>query len=91
MPAIAIGLGGPVAFPQPQGLAGPGLSAGSAAVIFGVVSVLHPDHASSVGVMWGSISVLGGAAFIGAVVWEAGRVRVAPTFPQPLRDAQEEL
>lgn len=91
MLAFVIALVGLVASLRPEGWRVPGWSAGLAAVIFGVVSVLHPDHASSVGWMWGSISVLGGAAFIGAVVWEAGRVHVAPTFPQHLRNAQEEL
>jgi len=66
-----------------------GWSAGMAAVLFGLISMLYPEQASSVGRMWGSISVLGGAAFIGAVVWEAGRLRAVPTLPHWLRNAEE--
>ena len=87
--AFAISLVGLVASLRNGGWPVPAWSAGVAAVVFGLVAVLYPGLASSVGRIWGSASILGGAAFIGAAVWEAGRDRAALAFPQPLRNAQE--
>ena len=87
--AFAIPLVGLVASARTAGWRVPAWSAGVAAVVFGLVAVLYPGLASSVGRIWGSVSILGGAAFISAAVWEAGRDRAALVFPQPLRNAQE--
>ncbi len=87
--AFAIPLVGLVAAARTEGWRVPAYSAGIAAIVFGLVSVLYPGHASSVGRMWGSLSILGGTAFMIASVWEARWGRALPTVPQPLRNAPE--
>lgn len=73
--SFAILLVGLVASARPAGWRVPAWSAGTTAVVLGLVSALYPDLASSLGSVWGSVSVLGGAAFIGAAEWEAARER----------------
>ena len=89
--AFTIPLVGLVSSARTAGWRVPAWSAGIAAVIFGLVSVLYPNHASSLGRMWGSISVLGGAGFIGAAVWEEGRNPGLPARLPWVRNAQDEL
>jgi hypothetical protein len=47
----------------------PARGAGFLAIFFGLTSMVFPGQASSVGMLWGSLSILWGIAFIGAAEW----------------------
>jgi hypothetical protein len=47
----------------------PAWGAGFLAIFFGLTSGVFPGQASSVGMLWGSLSILWGIAFIGAAEW----------------------
>jgi hypothetical protein len=53
----------------------PAWSAGGVAIVFGLASAIFPDYASSVGVVWGAVAVVGGVAFIGIAEVEARQGR----------------
>lgn len=87
--AFALPLLGLVASFRLDGWRVPAWSAGITAGTFGLVSVLYPTLPSSVGQMWGSISVLGGVAVIGATMWKGGRDLVTSVVPHGRRNTQE--
>jgi hypothetical protein len=51
----------------------PAWSAGAAAIVFGLASVIFPGHPGAQGRGWGIVAVAGGVLFIGAAEWEARR------------------
>jgi hypothetical protein len=51
----------------------PAWSAGIAAIIFGLASVVYPDHPGAAGLGWGAVTLAGGALFIAVAEWEARR------------------
>jgi hypothetical protein len=71
--AFAIPLVGLVASFKAEGWRVPAWSAGGAAIVFGLASVLYPDLASSAGRLWGSLSIIGGTAFIVVSLRESRR------------------
>jgi hypothetical protein len=48
-------------------------SAATAMIVFGVASVLFPDHPASVGSLWGGLAIAGGVLFAAVAEWEARR------------------
>ena len=73
--AFSMLLVGLVASIRAEGWWLPAWSTGIAAVALGMVSMLYPDLASSLGLIGGGVSVIGGAAFVAAAVWEVRRER----------------
>jgi hypothetical protein len=71
--AIAIVLTGLLASLRTRGWRIPAWSAGIAAIAFGLVSAVYPDHPAAVGVGWGVAVLAGGVLFIGTAEWEARR------------------
>lgn len=71
--ALAIVLTGLLAALQTRGWRIPAWSAGTAAIVFGLASVVFPDQPGAVGRGWGSIAVVGGLLFIAAGEWEVRR------------------
>lgn len=71
--AIAIILVGVLTAFRTRGWRTPGWSAGAAAVVFGVASIVFPTHMGSAGRGWGAVAVGCGALFIIASEWQASR------------------
>jgi hypothetical protein len=71
--AVAIALVGLLASLKTDGWRIPAWSAGTAAFVFGLASVVFPDHPAAVGLGWGVLSVGGGVLFIALAEWEARR------------------
>lgn len=71
--AIAIVLVGLLASLKTRGWRIPAWSAGIAAMAFGLVSAVYPDHPAAVGVGWGVAALAWSVLFIGAAEWEARR------------------
>jgi hypothetical protein len=67
--ALTIVFLGLVSATRPSGWRTPALTAGLLAVLMGLVAVLNPGHASSIGVVWGLVAVVWGAGFIAAAEW----------------------
>ncbi len=73
--ALAIVLTGLLAVLQTRGWRIPAWSAGVAAIVFGLASVVFPDQAGAVGRGWGGVAVAGGVLFIAVAEWEVRRAR----------------
>lgn len=56
----------------------PAWSAGLAALVFGVASMVFPAYPGSVGTTWGLIAVIGGVLFVGVAEWTARREPAPP-------------
>jgi hypothetical protein len=53
----------------------PAWSAGLAAAVFGVASMVFPAYPGSVGTTWGVVALFGGAVFVAVAEWEARHER----------------
>lgn len=75
MAAMAIGivLVGLLASLRTQGWRIPAWSAGIAAIAFGLVSIVYPDHPAAAGLGWGAVALAAGVLYIGVAEWEARR------------------
>jgi hypothetical protein len=75
MAAMAVGilLTGLLAAFKTSGWRTSAWSAGSAVLIFGLASMAFPDHPGAEGRGWASLTLAGGALFIGVAEWEARR------------------
>lgn len=51
----------------------PTWSAATAVIVFGVASVLFPEHPAAVGSAWGGLAIAGGLLFAAVAEWEARR------------------
>jgi hypothetical protein len=71
--AVAIVLTGLLAALQTRGWRIPAWSAGAAAIVFGVASVIFPDQPGAVGRGWGGLAIAGGVLFIAVAEWEVWR------------------
>jgi hypothetical protein len=71
--AVAIVLTGMLAALQTRGWRIPAWSAGVAAIMFGLASVVFPDQRGSVGRGWGGVAIAGGVLFIAVAEWEVRR------------------
>jgi hypothetical protein len=67
--ALTILFLGVVSATRPSGWRVPAWSAGLLAVIMGLLSLLHPGQASSVGATWGLLAIIWGILFIAAAEW----------------------
>src|SRR5437867_78423 len=70
IPALLIGL---LASLKPHGWRIPAWCAGMAVVVYGLASVVFPDHPGAEERGWGSLAIAGGVLFIAAAEWEAKR------------------
>lgn len=75
--ALAMVLTGLLAALQTRGWRIPAWSAGTAASVFGLASVLFPDQPGAVGRGWGGMAVAGGVLFIAVGEWEVRRATAA--------------
>lgn len=83
--AIAILLVGVLAGLRTEGWRVPAWSAGSAAVVFGLASLAHPDHPGAAGRWWAGLAVAGGALFVSVAEVERHRdVSGSDAQAQPL-------
>jgi cytochrome b561 len=80
--ALALVLVGAFAALGTTGWRIPAWSAGAAAVVFGLASVVFPDHPAAAGRAWGTVAIAGGALFVATAEWQARRVR-RPTPAEP--------
>jgi hypothetical protein len=71
--AVAIVLTGLLAALQTRGWRIPAWSAGVAAIMFGLASVVFPDQRGAVGRGWGGVAIAGGVLFIAVAEWEVRR------------------
>lgn len=71
--AVAIVLTGLLAALQTRGWRIPAWSAGVAAIMFGLASVVFPDQRGAVGHGWGGVAIAGGVLFIAVAEWEVRR------------------
>jgi hypothetical protein len=71
--AVAIVLTGLLAALRTPGWRIPPWSAGVAAIVFGLASVVFPDQAGAVGRGWGGVAIAGGVLFIAVAEWEVRR------------------
>jgi hypothetical protein len=71
--AVAIVLTGLLAALRTRGWRIPAWSAGFAAIMFGLGSVVFPDQHGAVGRGWGGVAIAGGVLFIAVAEWEANR------------------
>jgi hypothetical protein len=71
--AVAIVLTGLLAALRTRGWRIPAWSAGVAAIMFGLGSVVFPDQPGAVGRGWGGVAIAGGVLFIAMAEWEARR------------------
>lgn len=76
--AIAILLAGLLAALKPRGWRIPAWCAGMAVVVYGLASVVFPDHPGAEGRGWGSLAVAGGVLFISVAEWESKRASRLP-------------
>jgi hypothetical protein len=75
--ALVIVLTGLVAALQTRGWRIPAWSAGMAAIVFGLASVVFPDQAGAAGRGWGGVAIAGGVLFIAVAEWEVKRATAA--------------
>jgi predicted benzoate:H+ symporter BenE len=75
--ALAIGLTGLLAALRTRGSRIPAWSAGAAAIVFGLASVVFPDQPGAVGHGWGALAIAGGVLFIAVGEWEVRRATAA--------------
>ena len=68
--ALAIVLTGLLAALQTRGWRIPAWSAGTAAILFGLASVVFPDQPGTVGRGTGGVAIAGGVLFIAVAEWE---------------------
>ena len=73
--ALAIVLTGLLAALRTQGWRIPAWSAGTAAIVFGLASVVFPDQHGAVGRTWGGAAVAGGVLFIAMAELQARRAK----------------
>jgi hypothetical protein len=78
--ALAIALISLLAALQTRGWRIPAWSAGTAAIVFGVASVVFPDQRGGVGREWGGIAIAGAVLFMAVAEWE---IRRATTMGGP--------
>jgi hypothetical protein len=71
--AIAIVLAGLLAALQTRGWRIPAWSAGAAAIVFGLASLVFPDNRGAEGRGWGGLAIAGGALFIAVAELEGRR------------------
>lgn len=71
--AIAILLVGLLAALRTRGWRVPALSAGTAAFVFGLASMIFPEQAGSEGRLWAGAAIIGGVLFVTVAEWEAKR------------------
>lgn len=71
--AVAIVLTGLLAALRTRGWRIPTWSAGVAAIVFGLASVVFPDQPGAVGRGWGVLAIAGGVLFIAVAEWEGRR------------------
>jgi hypothetical protein len=76
--AVAIVLTGLLAALRTRGWRIPAWSAGVAAIMFGLGSVVFPDQPGAVGRGWGGVAIAGGVLFIAMAELEARRVSATP-------------
>jgi hypothetical protein len=80
--AIAILLTGLLAALKTRGWRIPAWSAGSAALVFGLVSMAFPDHPGAEGRWWAGLAIAGGAVFVATAEWEARRMTASSERPR---------
>lgn len=73
--AIAIVLVGLLAASKTRGWRIPAWSAGTATMVFGLASMVFPDHPGAQGRGWGVVAIAGGVLFIAAAEWEVWRAK----------------
>jgi hypothetical protein len=71
--AIAILLVGLLAALRTRGWRVPAWSAGAAAVVLGLASMIFPEQAGSEGRWWAGAAIVGGVLFVAVAEWEAKR------------------
>jgi len=71
--AVAIELTALLAALRTPGWRIPTWSAVTAVIVFGVVSVLFPEHPGAVGSVWGGLAIANGLLFAAAAEWDARR------------------
>jgi hypothetical protein len=74
--AVAIVLTGLLAALQTRGWRIPAWSAGTAAIVFGLGSVVFPNQLGAVGRGWGGVAIAAGFLFIAVAEWEVRRTTV---------------
>jgi hypothetical protein len=79
--AVAIVLTGLLAALRTRGWRIPAWSAGVAAIMFGLGSVVFPDQPGAVGRGWGGMAIAGGVLFIAVAEWEARRTSATVASP----------
>lgn len=75
--AIALVLAGLLAALRTQGWRIPAWSAGTAAIVFGLASVVFPDQRGAEGRGWGGVAIAGGVLFIAVAESESRRGKAA--------------
>lgn len=85
--AVAIVLTGLLAALQTRGWRIPAWSAGTAASVFGLASVVFPDQPGAVGLGWGAMAVVGGVLFIAVGEWDVRRATATVESPRVSSDA----
>jgi Na+/H+ antiporter NhaD/arsenite permease-like protein len=75
--AVTIVLTGLLAALRTRGWRIPAWSAGVAAIMFGLGSVVFPDQPGAVGRGWGGVAIVGGVLFIAAAEREVRRATAA--------------
>jgi hypothetical protein len=88
--SVAIVLTGLLAAIRTRGWRIPAWSAGVAAIMFGLGSVVFPDQPGAVGRGWGGVAIAGGVLFIAVAEWEARRVSATPRRFQWMRSTGAE-
>lgn len=81
--ALAFPLVGLVVSLRASGWRWAGWFAGGGAALLGLASVVFPEHASSVGRLWGTVMILAGLAFVALVEREARSPEAASAGPGP--------
>lgn len=71
--AIALVLVGLLASLRTRGWRVPVWSGAAAAIAFGLVSVIFPDHPGAAGLTWGAVAIGGGVLFVALAEWELRR------------------
>jgi hypothetical protein len=71
--ALSIWLVGALAGMRTAGWRIPAWSAGLAAAVFGLASMVFPAYPGSIGTTWGLVALIGGVLFVAVAEWEARR------------------
>lgn len=57
----------------------PARSAAAAVIVFGLASIIFPDHPAAVGTGWGIVAIAGGLLFVAVAEWQRARSSPVPT------------